>query len=342
MCSANDTIYIIVSTGTDSVVLRFVDPLRQYKHKTDYNNEPIGIIKYTNYPEIIAEQMIMLLMQPDRKNIVELGHLYSMIKDAPECNDNPTYRKMLALVNCKRGKYRGDSEEAMRTRTEVSGISLTNWVIMNIAQAHSEGDDIALKTLLDNQFYELPETSIGWYLKAIIELLRPSPSYDAAAEYLAESFKLDPSKMPVANNDQQLIHNRYKIVAPAFAKWEEMMSKEIHKKTFDRESFELAGIDSLQIAEWKQQGTLDDRMESYWIVSTNMNHPYYWYERAVAARNSEDENEVISNLEKCVACDPNYLSVINVARFADGEVKASKKAQKLFEMFYFNEMRKRK
>ena len=329
-------------TGADSIVQKFVDPLRQHEYKYDANNDPIGIIKYTNYPEIIAEQMIMLLMQSDRKNMVELGHLYSMIENAPECNDNPTYRKMLALVNCKRGYYRGDSKEAIRTRAEVSGISTTNSVIMNIAQAHSQGDVIALNTLLDVQFYDLPETSIGWYLKAIIELLRPSPNYSDAAEYLAESFKLDPSKMPVANNDQQLIHNRYKIVSPAFAKWEEMMKKEIHKKSFDRESFEHAGIDSLQIAEWKQQGLLDIKMESYWIVSTNTNHPYYWYERAVAARNSEDENEVISNLEKCVACDPNYLSVINVARFADVEVNASKKAQKLFEMFYFNEMRKRR
>jgi hypothetical protein len=83
-------------------------------------------------------------------------------------------------------------------------------------------------------------------------------------------------------------------------------------------------------------------MAEYWIVSTNTNHPYYWYERAIAARTSEDENDVIRNLEKCVACDSDYLSVINVARYADEEVKASKKTQKLFEMFYFNEMRKRK
>ena len=329
-------------TGVDTIVRRYVEPLRQPIYKHDADNNRIGIIKYTNYPEIIAEQMIMLLMQSDRKNMVELGHLTDMIEEAPECKTNPTYRKMLALANCKRGYYRGEDERAVRTRAEVSDVSLINSVIMNIAQADGENDEEARKKLLEEQFYELPETSIAWYLKAIIELLRPSPNYDDAAEYLAECFKLDLRKMPVANNDQQLIHNRVKIVIPAFAAWEKMMKAEVYKKTFDRENFELSGIDSLQIATWKQQGTYDGMMEPYWIVETNVDHPYYWYERAIAARTSEDENDVIRNLEKCIACDPDYLSVINVARYADEEVKASKKTQKLFEMFYFNEMRKRK
>ena len=319
----------------------YVEPLRQQLFKYDHNDKPIGIIKFTNHPEIIAEQMIMLLMQPDRKNMEELGQLTDMIENDAICMSNLTYSQMLALANCKRGYYRGDDEKSKRTRAAVSDISLTNHVIMNIAQADAVGDEDAREELME-QIYDLPETSIACYLKAIIELLRTAPNYDDAAEYLAESFKMDLRKMPVANNDQQLIHNRKKIIVPAFTRWEEMMKSEVHKKIFDKENFELSGIDSLQIATWKQQGSLDAMMESYWIVSTNTNHPYYWYERAIAARTSENENDVIRNLEKCVACDPDYLSVINVARYADEEVKASKKMQKLFEMFYFNEMRKRK
>ena len=319
----------------------YVEPLRQQLFKYDHNDKAIGIIKFTNHPEIIAEQMIMLLMQPGRKYMEELGQLTDMIEADAICMSNLTYSRMLALANCKRGYYRGESDRAVRTRAAVSDISLTNSVIMNIAQADAEADETAREMLME-QIYDLPETSIAYYLRAIIELLRTSPDYDQAAEYLAESFKQDLRKMPVANNDQQLIHNRKKIIVPAFAKWEEMMKAEVYKKTFDKESFDLSGIDSLQIATWKQQGSLDAMMAEYWIVNTNTNHPYYWYERAIAARTSEDENDVIRNLEKCIACDPDYLSVINVARYADEEVKASKKTQKLFEMFYFNEMRERK
>lgn len=318
----------------------YVVPLRQHAYKYDHNDEPIGIVKFTNYPEIIAEQMIMLLMQPGRKNMEELGQLTDMIENDALCMSSPTYSMMLALANCKRGYYRGQDERAVRTRKTVSEISLTNSVIMNIAQADAEGDEIARKELMD-QMYDLPETSIAYYLKAIIELMRPSPDLNQAAEYLAESFKMDPRKIPVANNDQQLIYNREKIIIPAFIRWKEMTANEVHKKTFDKESFGMSGIDSLQIETWRQQGSLDAMLSDYWVETTNKNHAYYWYEEAIKARASEDENDVLRNLERCIATNPDYLAVIGVARYVDVEVKASKKMVKLFEKFYLNEMRKK-
>ena len=315
------------------------------KQKFDFKGEPIGVEQYTNFPVIIAGQMIMLLMQPGRNYSDELDQLSDMIENEPKCmNDpmnGPTYRKMLALANCKRGYFRGSSERAVRTRAEVSEISLTNSVIMNIAQADAEEDEAARSALME-QIYELPETSIANYLKCIIELLRPAPNYDQAAEYLAESFKQDLRKMPVANNDQQLIHNRKKMTIPAFTKWEEMMKKEVYKKTFDKEAYEALGLDSAYVEALKVQGAFETVISDCWIETINDNHPYYWYEKAIAARNSEDENDVIRNLEKCIACNPEYLSVINIARYADEEVKASKRVQKLFEKFYLNEMRNRR
>ena len=332
---------------TDSVTGAkfYAERLRQMRQRFDFKGDPIGIVKFTNYPELIAEQMIMLLMQPGRKNMEELGQLTDMIENDPACMSNPTYSKMLALANCKRGYYRAGAictpERARRVRAEVSDISIANSVIMNIAMADAEGDEAARSELME-QIYELPETSIAYYLRAIIELLRTVPNTDQAAEYLAESFKMDLRKMPVANNDQQLIHNRKKIIIPAFSKWEELMKKEVYTRTFDKESFELNGVDSLQMAEWKRMGIFDDMMSSYWIESTNENHPYYWYEKAIKARTSEDETELMRCLEQCVACDPDYLHVVQVAKTADEEVKASAKVVKLFETFYLNEIRKRK
>lgn len=332
---------------TDSITgaVMFAERLSQKRQRFDFKGDPIGIIKYTNFPEIVAEQMIMLLMQPTRKNVDELGELTDMIENDPICMSTPTYRKMIALANCKRGFYRAGAkctpEQARRVRAEVSDISLCNSVIMNIAVADGEGDENARNELME-QIYDVPETSIGNYLKAIIELLRVTPSYDQAAEYLALSFKQDLSKMSFANNDQQLIHNRKKITIPAFTKWEEMMKKEVYKKTFDKEAYDALGLDSAYVEALKLQGTFETMIADCWIETVNDNHPYYWYEKAVAARTSEDENDVIRNLEKCVACNPEYLTVINIARYADEEVKASKRMTKLFEMFYLNEVRNRK
>ena len=327
---------------TDSVTGNkyYAEPLRQMRQRFDFKGEAIGIIKFTNFPEIVAEQMIMLLMQPGRKNMEELGQLTDMIENDAICMSNPTYSKMLALANCKRGYFRGSSERAVRTRAEVSDISLTNSVIMNIAQADAEGDEAARSELME-QMYDLPETSIAYYLRSIIELLRPAPDMNQAAEYLAESFRMDLRKMPVANNDQQLIYNRKKIIIPAFTKWEEKMKKEVYKRTFNKEAYEALGIDSAYAEVLKQQGSFEDYIADCWNETVNENHPYYWYEKAIAARLSEDENDVIRNLEKCVEMNSDYLLVIGVARYADEEVKASKRVTKLFERFYLNEMRKK-
>lgn len=328
---------------TDSVTGNkfYAVSLRQKRQRFDFKGDPIGIINFTNFPELIAEQMIMLLMQPGRKNMDELGQLTDMIEGDPICMSNPTYSKMLALANCKRGYYRGQDDRARRTRAEVADISLTNSVIMNIAMADAEGDEAARAELME-QIYDLPETSIAYYLKAIIELLRPAPDMNQAAEYLAESFKMDLRKMPVANNDQQLIYNRKKVIIPAFAKWEEKMKKEVYKRTFNKEAYEALGLDSAYVEVLKQQGSFEDYIADCWNETVNTNHPYYWYEKAVAARLADDDNEVMRCLEKSVACHPDYLAVIGVARYADEEVKASKRMVKLFEMFYLTEMRKRK
>lgn len=321
--------------------LRYAQRLRQKQNRMAGNRE-IGIKQYTNFPQIIAEQIIMLLMQPGRKNMEELGALTDMIENDPECMNNPDYSRLLALANCKRGYYRASAnctpERASRVRSEVSDISITNKVIMNIAMADSEGDTRArdeLFTLMD----DMPETSIANYLKAIIELLRPVPDRAKATEYLALSFKQDLRKMPIANNDQQLVHNRTNIIVDAFDKWEKLVKKEVTSRKPDVERLRE---DSLIIMNYKLGGTWDEMQDDYWIVKVDDRHPYYWYEKAVEARNTADEIELIKYLEQCVACNPDYLSVIRVARYADNEVAASPEMSELFYRFYLNELQKKR
>ena len=324
----------VVDPETGKMV--YAEPLRKKKDKLDFKGEAIGILKYTNYPQLIAEQIIMLLMEPGRKNMEELGELTDMIENDPSCMANPSYSKMLALANCKRGYYRANAncteERARRVRAEVSGISVTNSVIMNIAIADADGDEMARNVLME-QIYDLPETSIAYYLKSIIELLRPIPDAKQAAVYLAESFKLDLRKMSVANNDQQLIHNRKKITIDAFGEWEELMRKEVTTRTLDVERLRE---DSLTIEMYKMSGIWEDMQGDYWTVKVDDKHPYYWYEKALNARVSATEEELIAMLDQCIACDPNYLDVLRIAVLSDQEVINAKPYKKFLENYYRN------
>ena len=326
---------IVVDTVTGAK--RYAEPLRQKKQKFDFKGEPIGILKYTNYPEIIAEQIIMLLMQPGRKNMQELGELTDMIENDPACMNNPSYSKMLALANCKRGYYRANAncseERARRVRAEVSAISVTNAAIMNIALADAEGNETARNALWE-QIYDLPETAVANYLKSIIELLRPVPDLNQSGAYLAESFKMDLRKMSVANNDQQLIYNRKKIIINAFGQWKELMKKEVYSKTLDVARLQQ---DSLEIENYKQWGMWDEEMQAmYWINKINDNHPYYWYEKAYNARIDGDEAQMAAYLDECVARDQNYMDVIRIAITADQDVLNAKKYKQFLENYYRN------
>lgn len=329
----------------------YAEPLRQHLYKYDFKGEEIGIKKFTNYPELIAEQMIMLLMEPGRKNMEELGQLTDMIENDVICISNPTYSNMLALANCKRGNFRTNKrctpERAQRVRATVSEISLTNSVIMNIAMADIEDPDFGetARTALMDQIYELPETSIGYYLRAIIELLRrPTPNTNLASEYLAESFKLDIRKMAIAHNDQQLIHNRKKVSIDAFNRWEELIQKEVTRRKFDKESYEALDIDSAYAEVLKQQGVFEEMISSCWIETTNDKHPYYWYEKAISERYTAEDSVLTDYLRKCTTLDPNYLEVIHVATTADHELrgkgKENERIRKLFYDFYRNEKRR--
>lgn len=315
---------------------RYAEQLRQKRQRFDFKGEPIGVEKYTNFPQIIAEQIIMLLMQPGRKNMEELGELTDMIENDAECMSNPSYSKMLALANCKRGYYRASAncteERARRVRAEVSGISVANSVIMNIALADADGDETARSALMD-QIYDLPETSVAYYLRSIIELLRPIPDVKQSAAYLAESFKLDLRKMPVANNDQQLIHNRKKIIIDAFGEWEELMRKEVTTRTLDVARLQE---DSLVIESYKASGIWEDMQGDYWTVKIDDKHPYYWYEKAINERVTATEAELSAYLDKCIELNQDYLDVIRIAVTSDQDVINAKKYREFLEGYYRN------
>lgn len=316
---------------------------------------PPPAFQVTNNENMIANQIIMLISKGSRKYRTILGDLINLLTQGRSLSSlDEKKRELIALANCSRGRWMEGSdcseEEARLVRNIVSEISTTNNVIINIALADYEPEKYpnALNSAL-SLMDELPENSaVSSYLKAILELMRkPVANKQKSAEYLADAFMLDITKIPIANNDRQLIApDMTKIKYRAFEEWERR-TDEIATISVTRP---LTATDSLYIEKELSVGlrTMEEIMAPYQIKTPDPNHPYTWYKTAtnhVIGKNKLEDIDIDSLnicLEKCINYDPNYLSVIRVAGYIDNEVKNSKLGRMLFDEFYLNESRKRK
>ena len=330
--------------SVDTVINGQTTTIQRYKTKLNSyikSDDGTTYLKYTNNPKMIAQQIVMLLQEGSRKNMEELGDLVDMIEGDPEIMADEKYQKILALANCKRGFYRPGKnctpERAERTRIAASNISVTNAVILDIALADADGDQEALKRAYANM-YEMPDDQANtWYLRSILELMRNNRK--AATDDLAQCFALDPTRMAMANNDQQLIYNQDKIVPDAFHAWEEMMleDSEIKKLDEDRILADSAAIEGYKaLGMWEGE---DGMIQQYMITTINENHPIRWYEKAVEMlpkyENDDDyEAPILECLTNCVKADKEYLQVIRSATQLDNDVKSKSRGVSLFGRFY--------
>jgi len=307
------------------------------------------IYKFTNNRAIVANQIIMLMSKSSRKYRTALGDLVDLLTQGTELSALPLeYQQLVALANCTRGRWMEGpdctEQEAMAVRNIVSGISITNNVIMNIAMADYYKQSEHLNSAL-SMMDALPENSaISSYLKAILELMRPIENKAKSAEYLADAFMLDLTKMPIANNDAQLIaHDRTKIINAAFEGWK-TRTESLATTSVMRP---LTAEDSLVISGYKDNNTWEDMKSDYMISTEDESHPYTWYKKAVKHVVGKQTIEDIDTdsltlcLNKCIEYNPDYMSVIRVAQYIDNDVKNSQ-GRKLFEEYYLNESRKRK
>ena len=338
------------------------DSIKGFVYQSFYARRPESIVSgqdppyyvYTNDKNMIANQIIMLISKGSHKYRNILGDLVDMITpNSGVMAAEQKYQNLIALANCSRGRWMAGGDcteaEAAQIRSVVSSISETNEVIINIAMADyfdkSENLQYAIQAM-----DRLPKnSSVSSYLKAILELMRPIANKKSAERYLADAFELDLTKMPIANNDQQLIApDKTKIVDNAFDLWEQKMSKQTVKEEF------IPGLtdDNFRLFEtWKAQGTWDVMKEDYVTMVIDETHPYTWYKRAVnyvAGKQKLEEihtDSVSLCLNKCISFNPDYLSVVRVAGYVDNEVKNSKHGRVLFDDFYtsyISEMRKKK
>jgi len=329
----------------------FVENLNIIAREEVEAGETPRIYKFTNNESMIANQIIMFISKSSRKYRTVLGDLVNLLTQGRDLMALPEkYQKLIALTNCSRGRWMEgadcSAEEAAQVRNIVASISTTNSVIINIAMADYKQDEIALNGAL-SMMDDLPENSaVSSYLKAILELMRkPVANKTKSAEYLADAFMLDLTKMPIANNDAQLIApDQTKVINAAFEEWKKR-TENIATVSVMRP---LSAQDSLDIDGFKASGIWDESMLSDYMINTpDESHPYTWYKRAtkhVAGKQSVEDihaDSLTLCLNKCIEYNPEYLSVIRVAQYVDNDVKNSQ-GRMLFEEFYLNESRKRK
>ena len=338
------------------------DSINGFVYQPFYARRPESVVSgqdppyyvYTNDKNMIANQIIMLITKGSHKYRNVLGDLVDMITpNSGVMAAEQKYQNLIALANCSRGRWMAGGDcteaEAAQIRSVVSSISVTNEVIINIAMADyfDKSENLQQAILAMNR---LPENSaVSCYLKAILALMQPIANKKAAEKYLADAFELDVTKMPIANNDQQLITpDKNKIVGNAFDLWEQKMNSQTVKEEY------IPGLtdeDFLKFESWKEQGTWEVLKEDYVTKTSDELHPYTWYKRAVGHVAGKQKLEEIHTdsvslcLKKCISFSPDYLFVIRVAGYVDNEVKNSKHGRMLFDDFYtsyISEMHKKK
>lgn len=341
--------------NTDKIIVdsteMFAENLNIIKREEAEGSSLPPAFKVINNENMIANQIIMLISKGSRKYRTILGDLTNLITQGRSLTSlDEKKQRLIALANCSRGRWMEgrdcSEEEARQVRNIVSSISTTNSVIINIAMADYKQDQKALNSAL-SMMDDLPKNSaVSSYLKAILELMRkPVANKEKSAEYLADVFMLDITKMPTANNDRQLIApDMTKIIYKAFEEWEKRTAEIATVATMRTN---LNAEDSLAIEGYKAYGTWEDMKSKYMVSTPNYEHPYTWYKAAtvhVAGKEKLEDIHIDSLnicLKRCIDYDPNYLSVIRVAGYVDNEVKNSKMGRALFDEFYLNESRKR-
>lgn len=312
-------------------VVMGIDSLR------DFNTR--NIHRYINAPEMAANQLIMTIRSnsPTRKNKIEI--LEHIIKEG---GHEAKYDTLLAFSRCIRGDYEKDS----LVRQKVAAISKTNAVILNLAMFEQNKNKKYLQATVSDTVY-LPDNSVSDYLKAVICM--KSDSLNMAKVYLTKSFCKDLSKIPVANNDRDMLveENSENIITDALEMWKEAMPEYIKSRnrkkisTTDRvvvpdsvaNGNVLASDSTMAIA---SDSTLQKKaVESYKEMSDEeyRNTPFAMfidsYEK-LTDTDTDNDASAVETLYKVFDKERKYISVFNVMMVRDSSInKDTKELKKL-------------
>ncbi len=320
-----------IKAGTDfyaveNIILKRDTVIIHEKIKTeqkDFDKETKEIIKYTNFPAVAANQLIMALRQKDRSRNKDIPVLEAITAS----NNEAKYDTLLTFSKCLRGGYQAGGEftefEAEKVREIVSSTSTTNSVIIKLAM-----EDEANLNTAEALSKNLPDNAVSDYLMAVIKLRKKDNV--KAKMHLATSFVRDLNMIPIACNDEDLLSptdtENNTFVGGALKQWQDTMRTIV---TIKKEAKIPAQPDSIAtdstaantpyidpaykaLEEEKEQAKLDEK------------YPFTWYIRALEMLGDKDETndeEGKEALIKCFKMDKRYTSILNASLIKDNNIR---------------------
>ncbi len=268
------------SQGRDSLVYR--------RFKKDYETELYT--EYINYPDVAANQLIMILRSKDKEYNKDIPALEGIIAEAAKTNLE--YKKLRAFSRCLRGKYKGESEDDKETRDLVMDSSPLNYAVLALAMdnPNSIADDEEWLKKASEGISKLPHGVKRNYLTAILKVRQAYNAYvnrntplrkkllEEATIFVAKCCSDDLTYFQYACNDADLLlqdGSEDKVFSKATEMWHRGM---------------------------KENASLGDE------------HPYPWFDRAMteAMKDNPDKDVLRTNLYKCFSLDNRYITVFNI------------------------------
>lgn len=268
------------SVGKDSLVYR--------RFKQDF--ETGFYTEYINYPEVAANQLIMILRSKKSEYSKDIPALEGIIAEAAKTNLQ--YKNLRAFSRCLRGKYKSESEDDKETRELVMASSSLNYVVLALAMdnPNSIADDEEWLVKANEGLSKLPRGTKRNYLTAVVKVRQAYNAYvcgkimmknnllKEVETLLVKCFSDDLDYFSIACNDADLLlqdGTEDKVFVKATESWHKSM---------------IAGI------------------------SAEENHPYTFFNRAMteALKDVRDEEVIRTNLYKCFSLDNRYITVFNI------------------------------
>ena len=267
--------------------LRDWRPSRIHKRITKGNRSNVDkyrIVKYVNYPDIAANQLVMLLRSKKKLDFNYVSALEDIM-----AGQGLRYDTLTALSKCMRGGYKETyfttAAQAEKIRAIVESTSATNAVEINLEMDEHEDNDSTYLNIAEFKSQMLPDNAVSCYLKAIINFRKAE--YAAADSLLALSFVKDLNMVLVANNDKDLVsldRTRF-VIAGALSCWTRMMRK---------------------------------------TVGSNDENAFFWYSKALEELEKGERADVEKSknyMFRCFAMDKRYFDILGVVINRDKDVK---------------------
>lgn len=249
------------------------------------------IVEYINFPEVAANQLIMVLKQHNSPLRSKIGALEAIM-----ARQGPQYDTIAAISKCIRGGYivgnvSRTEEEAAEVRSYVASTSVTNSVVINLAADNPDdkSDDDKYLSVALKECELLPDNAVSDYLKAVAYFR--SGKQSVADSLLASAFIKDLKLVSTANNDRDLKatgNSDYKVIQGALRNWKNIMASD---------------------------STLTD------------SHPFTLYSSALdelAKGDKADVEAAKATMHKAFDTDERYISVLNVSFKNDKDIAKNK------------------